>query len=795
MLPGRPNLPGPDANNKLLSRKFMLKNGFGVFGLHQHPLREPAAPLVKTRQRLVRTPVLRALPVSQNSVLGLASDSLNFLIIRKPVGVPNGMVPVPAPNAVVAVDEPITRTLSLTAAALSHLDPNRAGNALPHRNRLRLLRLLVHFLKASSSQQGLRPTSDDASKHVLRVFGLCYSAQPFDLVPYRLDLSFKTRTDKPEGSGGGSGVDSVGSGVGAGVGSDGGGVGNGAGSVGSGGGGVGGGVGMGGGGGGGGGGIGVVGGVGGVGGLGLTWMFQPILSRLNSLSRPIIVRKFLGKNRQHEFGSLNRQPNEPGLGLDRKLMMEKSLRVFGLYYSAQLFDLVPYRLDLSVKTRTHKPARGVGGGEGGGGGGGVGSFGGPDLTWMFQQILSRLNSLSRPIIVRKFLGKNRQHEFGSLNRQANELGLELDRKLMTEKSLRVFGLCYSAQLFDLVPYRLDLSVKTRTHKPARGVGGGEGGGGGVGGGGGGEIGGGGVVVGGGVGGVGGGVGGGGDGAGGGDVRGFGGGMGSGAGGSDVDLTWMFQPILSRLNSLSRPIIVRKFLSKNRQHEFGSLNRQPNEPGLGLDRKLMMEKSLRVFSLCYSAQLFDLVPYRLDLSVKTRTHKPARGVGGGEGGGEGGGVGSGLDSVGGGDGVVDGGGSVGSGGSSVGGGMGGVGGGGGGEGHIGGGAGGGGGGVSSFGGPDLTWMFQQILSRLNSLSRPIIVRKFLGKNRQHEFGSLNRQANELGLELDRKLMTEKSLRVFGLCYSAQLFDLVLYRPDLSFKTRTDKPDVGVGGVGR
>src|SRR5271157_1358909 len=748
MLPGRPNLPGPDANNKLLSRKFMLKNGFGVFGLHQHPLREPAAPLVKTRQRLVRTPVLRALPVSQNSVLGLASDSLNFLIIRKPVGVPNGMVPVPAPNAVVAVDEPITRTLSLTAAALSHLDPNRAGNALPHRNRLRLLRLLVHFLKASSSQQGLRPTSDDASKHVLRVFGLCYSAQPFDLVPYRLDLSFKTRTDKPEGSGGGSGVDSVGSGVGAGVGSDGGGVGNGAGSVGSGGGGVGGGVGMGGGGGGGGGGIGVVGGVGGVGGLGLTWMFQPILSRLNSLSRPIIARKFLGKNRQHEFGSLNRQPNEPGLGLDRKLMMEKSLRVFGLYYSAQLFDLVPYRLDLSVKTRTHKPARGVGGGEGGGegggvgsgldsvgsggggvgggdgvvdgggsvgsggssvgggmggvggggggeghigggaggGGGGVSSFGGPDLTWMFQQILSRLNSLSRPIIVRKFLGKNRQHEFGSLNRQANELGLELDRKLMTEKSLRVFGLCYSAQLFDLVLYRPDLSFKTRTDKPDVGVGG-VGRGGGVGSGGGvgvvdgldgvGSVGG--VVVNGGgcVGSVDSGVGSVGSGTGGGDggndggsnVGGSVGNVGSGVGGfvgsgdssgvsgdgSDdgvggLGLIWMFQPILSHLNSLSRPIIVRKFLGKNRQHEFGSLNRQANELGLELDRKLMTEKSLRVFGLCYSAQLFDLVPYRLDLSFKTRSDKPDVGVGGvGRGGGvgSGGGVGvvDGLDGVG------------------------------------------------------------------------------------------------------------------------------------------------------
>src|SRR5271157_4385140 len=103
-------------------------------------------------------------------------------------------------------------------------------------------------------------------------------------------------------------------------------------------------------------------------------MLQPILSCLNSLSRPIIVRKFLGKNRQHEFGSLNRQANEPGLGLDRKLMMEKSLRVFGLCYSAQLFNLVLYRPDLSFKTRTHKPEGGLGGGGGGVGvDGGVGS--------------------------------------------------------------------------------------------------------------------------------------------------------------------------------------------------------------------------------------------------------------------------------------------------------------------------------------------------------------------------------------------------------------------------------------
>src|SRR5271157_2324361 len=290
-----------------------------------------------------------------------------------------------------------------------------------------------------------------------------------------------------------------------------------------------------------------------------------------------------------------------------------------------------------------KPDRGVGGGVGssegsgldsvvggvGGGGassdgggigsgtGGGGSVSGLDLTWMFQPTLSRLNSLSRPIIVRKFLGKKRQHKFSSLNCQSNDLGLGLDRKLMTEKSLRVFGLCYSAQLFDLVPYRLDLSFKTRMDKPARGVGGGEGGGEGSGGGGDGVgsgdgigggvasgVGGSGSAVGvgvggGGFGGVGGGVGsvgGGGIGAGGGGVGGFGGGMGSGAGGGSVDLTWMFQPILSRLNSLSRPIIVRKFLGKNRQHEFGSLNRQPNEPGLGLDRKLMMEKSLRVFGL-------------------------------------------------------------------------------------------------------------------------------------------------------------------------------------------------------
>src|SRR5271157_2210806 len=254
------------------------------------------------------------------------------------------------------------------------------------------------------------------------------------------------------------------------------------------------------------------------------------------------------------------------------------------------------------------------------------------------------------------------------------------------------------------------------------------------------------------------------GVGGGGASSDGGGIGSGTGGggsvSGLDLTWMFQPTLSRLNSLSRPIIVRKFLGKKRQHKFSSLNCQSNELGLGLDRKLMTEKSLRVFGLCYSAQPFDLILYRLDLSFKTRTEKPDGGVGGG---GAGGSVGSSVSSVGGGGGGV---GSVGGGSggvSGVGGGVGSGGGGGGGgsDGSDGSGTSGGGGGVGSFGGLGLIWMFQPILSRLNSLSRPIIVRKFLGKNRQHEFGSLNRQPNEPGLRLDRKLMMEKSLRVFSL----------------------------------
>src|SRR5271157_94947 len=138
--------------------------------------------------------------------------------------------------------------------------------------------------------------------------------------------------DKPDrgvgggvGSSEGSGLDSVVGGVGGGGDGVGGGVASGAGGgggvVGVGGGGTssdGGGIGSG------------TGGGGSVSGLDLTWMFQPTLSRLNSLSRPIIVRKFLGKKRQHKFSSLNCQSNEPGLGLDRKLMMEKSLRVFGL---------------------------------------------------------------------------------------------------------------------------------------------------------------------------------------------------------------------------------------------------------------------------------------------------------------------------------------------------------------------------------------------------------------------------------------------------------------------------------
>src|SRR5271157_567310 len=257
---------------------------------------------------------------------------------------------------------------------------------------------------------------------------------------------------------------------------------------------------------------------------------------------------------------------------------------------------------------------GVGGGgtssDGGGigsGTGGGGSVSGLDLTWMFQPTLSRLNSLSRPIIVRKFLGKKRQHKFSSLNCQSNELGLGLDRKLMTEKSLRVFGLCYSAQPFDLILYRLDLSFKTWTEKPDGGVGGGGAGG---------SVGSSVSGVGGGVGSGTGGGGGGSDGSDGSGTSGGGGGVGSFGG---LGLIWMFQPILSRLNSLSRPIIVRKFLGKNRQHEFGSLNRQPNEPGLRLDRKLMMEKSLRVFSLLLR------LPPASGIDVQQRLARPTHGA--------------------------------------------------------------------------------------------------------------------------------------------------------------------------